>query len=90
MKYEVFWRPEAEETLVRLWTEANDSAPIAHAATEIYRQLDLDPHTAGESRDGTYRLVIVLPLVARYVIDDIERWSRSPQSGRLAASERYR
>jgi hypothetical protein len=86
MKYEVFWRPEAEEALVRLWSEAVDSAPIAHAATEIYRELEDHPHTAGESRDGSYRLVIVLPLVARYVIDDIEKvvtvtaiWSASSE-----------
>ncbi len=63
MSYTVIWKPAAEAELATMWSVAADRAAITQAADEIDRLLRSSPHTQGESRSGTVRIMFVAPLV---------------------------
>lgn len=73
MKFTVIWTPGAEQELARLWLNAIDRTDIAAAADQIDAGLVHDPHSAGESRGGATRIVILTPLAVLYDVDEPNR-----------------
>ena len=72
MKYTVVWRQSAENELARLWADAENRCAVATAADLIDGALQFQPESAGESRSGAARILIVAPLVVTFdiVADD--------------------
>lgn len=70
MTYRVIWREQTREyvhTLTFLTLEMGGNPDVlARAVTEIERRLGTDPLTAGESRGGEERVLIVPPLAVTY------------------------
>lgn len=62
MNYTVVWLYAAQDMLETVWLAAADRNAVTAASDRIDRQLAADPLDAGESRDGTDRLVIDRPL----------------------------
>jgi hypothetical protein len=62
MKWTVSYRPTAKDRLATLWLDAANKREITSAADLIDRILLRSPLTAGESREGNSRLLIVPPL----------------------------
>ena len=66
MKYEVIWKPPAEEELTRLWLDSPQPNAVKLAADDIDRLLQESPMTAGESRSDDRRILLVAPLGVIY------------------------
>jgi hypothetical protein len=74
--------------LASLWTMFDDRAAIASAADTIDRLLEQDPHSQGESRYGSRRVMFVEPLGVNYEVHEMDKlvrvlrvWrSRKPKS----------
>lgn len=62
MKYEVIWRPIAEQRLAQLWLSASDRPAVTQAANAIDAAMERDPLNLGESRLDTTRVVFEGPL----------------------------
>jgi len=73
MKHTAVWKPEAEEELARLWTEAPDRGDVTAAADEIDRLLDRSPLDQGESRSGATRIFFVDPIGVIYDVSEGHR-----------------
>ena len=73
MSYTVLWKPDAEEELVRIWTEASDRSAVSAAANTIDRLLKSSPHDRGESRSGTVRIFFVDPLGVFFDLQEEDR-----------------
>jgi mRNA-degrading endonuclease RelE of RelBE toxin-antitoxin system len=73
MKWTVVYLRSAKNDLVNFWLNANDRERVTEAGDEIDRRLSHNPVDAGESRDGKYRVIVNLPLVAYYRIEDADR-----------------
>ncbi len=63
MKYTVTWKPSAKQRLADIWMTAPDRRAVTEAANAIDKSLRVDPRDQGESRSGTVRILIVVPLV---------------------------
>jgi hypothetical protein len=57
MKWTATCRPSAQDDLARIWLNAADKQSVTDAADEIDRMLATDPRNAGESRDGSTRII---------------------------------
>jgi len=73
MKYTVLWKPTAEADLARIWTAATDRNAVAAAADRIDALLARDPHSRGESRGGSIRIMVELPLAVHFRVQDADR-----------------
>jgi hypothetical protein len=73
MKWTVTWLPSAERTLTDLWVNAPDRNAVAAAANRIDQDLERDPLSAGESRQGDTRIHIVEPLAVLFDVDPAQR-----------------
>jgi len=73
MIYTVLWQAVAENQLALLWIDAPDRDAITAAADELDALLRHDPHSQGESRSGSARLILVPPLAALYDVNDQDR-----------------
>ena len=85
MSFTVIWRAAAEEELAELWLSAADRNAVSNAVDEIDAMLQRDPLTAGESRSGKFRIVIVPPVAVHFRVREqsrkvsvvhIRRWGR--------------
>ncbi len=74
MKLTVVWTPTAERELAALWVEnPQDRAAISRTANCIDSILGADPHTKGESRYDTVRVLLVPPLGVDFDVDVKDR-----------------
>ncbi len=73
MSYTVVGRPRQKQRLAELWMEAADRAVVTSAADDIDRRLRQAPYQEGESREGSFRLLIVEPLAAKYRVFEGDR-----------------
>lgn len=71
--YEVRWKRLARNQLAELWLGTGDRDAITEAVAEVDRLLAARPHTAGESRPDSRRIVFARPLVALYQIVEDDR-----------------
>jgi len=76
VNFEVFWKPKAEADLAALWTSASDRSAITAAANTLDETLRRNPLSAGESRSGDTRILIVPPLVVVFRVfeEDQKVW----------------
>lgn len=73
MKYTVTWKPSVKGRLADIWMTAPDRRAVTEAANSIDGLLRADPLGRGESRSGTTRILIVLPLAVVYEVDQDDR-----------------
>jgi hypothetical protein len=73
MKFTVIWKPKSERGLASIWIAADDRAAVTAAANEIDRVLRSQPLTAGESRSGNIRILVVPPLAVHYEVLEEDR-----------------
>jgi hypothetical protein len=73
MNWSVTWLPTAERTLTDLWVNAPDRQAVTDAANQIDRDLERNPQSAGESRDGDTRIHTVPPLTVLFDVDATAR-----------------
>jgi plasmid stabilization system protein ParE len=73
MNYDVIWVPSAENQLASIWTAARNRTAVARAAARIDGMLANDPNSEGESRPDGRRVLIVMPLVVYYQVDEADR-----------------
>jgi hypothetical protein len=66
MKFTVTWVPDAEAELAELWMASPDRDSVRVAADRIDSQLRYNPQSAGESRAGGRRILIVPPIAVTY------------------------
>lgn len=68
MKFTVVWTAKAEQDFVRFWLDARDRISIDEAVASIEDALATNPMSAGESRVGNHRVLIVEPLAVVYSV----------------------
>jgi plasmid stabilization system protein ParE len=73
MIYTVVWKPRQKRHLAELWLSAPDRAAVTSAADEIDRRLRKSPLDEGESREGSFRLLLVSPLGVKYRVLEEDR-----------------
>lgn len=73
MTYTVVWKPRQKRRLAELWMAAPDRFAVTSAADEIDRRLRTSPLDEGESREGSFRLLIVAPLGVKYQVLEEDR-----------------
>lgn len=73
MTYTVVWKPGPKRKLADLWILSDDRSSVASAADEIDRQLRLKADSAGESRAGTTRCLVIEPLAIYFDVSDEDR-----------------
>ena len=76
MNFTVVWVPSAEARLADLWNTAPDQQAVADAANLIDSLLGRDPLNQGESRSGSFRVLIVPPLAVHYQVLEPDRLVR--------------
>jgi hypothetical protein len=62
MSFSVVWRPEAEDELARVWTDAADRNAVSAAADSFDTAVAVDPFDVGEGLDWPTRIAFVDPL----------------------------
>jgi hypothetical protein len=72
--YRVNWPPQIRDQLLNfsaatLSGTGRETAELNHALTEIEEALQRTPTTAGESRDGGWRVIVELPLSVDYRVN---------------------
>ncbi len=70
MNYRVIWNEAATDALQLLYNAALDQEGVINTVTRIGLELSARPDEAGESRDGTNRILIKYPLVVWYHVND--------------------
>jgi plasmid stabilization system protein ParE len=73
MIFTVIWKLLAEEQLAAIWMDTEDRQAVTRAANAIDRLLREDPQTAGESRSGLTRVLVVDPLVVHFDVSADDR-----------------
>ena len=73
MRYTVLWTPTAEHDLANLWLNASDRQAIRSAADTLDNILRTDAHLLGESRYGSLRVVLAVPLGVDIEVDEENR-----------------
>ena len=73
MKYTVTWKPSVKQRLADIWMTAPDRRAVTTTADSIDKLLQVDPMDQGESRSGTTRILIVLPLAVVYDVRHEDR-----------------
>lgn len=74
MKYTVAYKPSAEQELARLWTVAANRSAVTAAANRIDVLLGTDPHSKGESRPDSSRIMFEWPLGVRFEVFEEDRY----------------
>jgi hypothetical protein len=72
MTYRVTWLPSAEQALLQIVISRPDRAAVVGALDRLGRTLQEEGPTAGESREGEFRVLFELPLAAKLVVDEPE------------------
>lgn len=73
MNYTVVWAPRALRQLADVWVNASNRGAVSAASAAIDAALQLDPLSAGESRDSNRRVLILPPLAVLYSVDRATR-----------------
>ncbi len=76
MNFQVIWMQQAIRSLARAYLSASDDGEaetVTSTMAEIDHLLVRSPTTAGESRDGAERILVVLPVVVEYEVFEYER-----------------
>lgn len=73
MRYTVIWLAPALEKLAELWTDTSNRELIAKAADEIDLILQRSPQEAGESREGTVRILLFELLAVYFAVFEADR-----------------
>ena len=68
MTYTVTYKPSAEQELATAWMNAPERESVTQAAHRIDTLLKSAPHTQGESRDGTTRIMFERTLAVQFEI----------------------
>jgi hypothetical protein len=68
----VLWLQEALDELTNLWMQAESPVRqhVTNAAHRLDQELQTDPFTRSESRDGEERVIFVNPLAALIEVDE--------------------
>ena len=69
MKWTVIYRPDAADDLATIWLNSSNLQAVT-AANSVDIQLDTDPLSAGESREGNSRVLYEDPLVLYFDVDE--------------------
>jgi len=69
MRFRVVWKQGAEHELTRLWLGSRFRSDLTDAASTIDEDLQRNPVTAGESRDGSLRILFVPPLAVLFEVE---------------------
>jgi hypothetical protein len=72
-RFRVEWIASAERDPAAIWTKAIDRTEVANAADSRDEALARDPHSVGESRGGTERIVFAGPLVVLFDVAEARR-----------------
>jgi hypothetical protein len=69
--FTVRWKRTTLNELAALWTQVDSAMrqAINSATNQIDRELQEDPATKGESREGQVRILLVFPLRVRFEVD---------------------
>jgi len=95
--FTVRWTRSALNELATLWTQADSALrqAITAATNQIDQELQQDPESKGESREGNERILFVFPLGIRYEVDRqrsivrvLHVWSYRRRGQKVAASLR--
>ena len=72
MNFHVVWRSETLDALADIYVAADtvERARIATGVEVLNRQLAIDPHAEGESRDGNIRIAFPDLLVVRFRVEN--------------------
>ncbi len=70
MSWHVIWRAEAETQLRALLRQANDREEISIAVEMMERQLEMDPLSLGESREGSSRVFFYEAFGIAFEVDE--------------------
>ena len=70
MSYQVRWKRTAKDQLASIWMNAKDRASVTAAAQQIDDWLQTNPGTCGESRSGSRRILVVLPLAVVFKVHE--------------------
>lgn len=73
MNFTVEWTTAALVQLAETWTESDDRAGVTTASHRIESAIRQDPTGAGESREGSGRIVFDPPLAVIYHVFPAER-----------------
>jgi hypothetical protein len=73
MRYTVTWKPRADQELAEIWLQAPNRNLVAHAVHQIDSYLGDRPLDVGESREGDFRILCILPLVVGYRVSKADR-----------------
>jgi plasmid stabilization system protein ParE len=68
MNYRVRWKRTAKDQLASIWLNATDRAAVTVAAQRIDVLLQVNPASKGESRSGSQRILIELPLAVVFKV----------------------
>jgi hypothetical protein len=72
-RYQVEWKPNAEQQLAKQWLEAADRKSVTQATKEIEDSLASDPVQFGESREGDVRIAFVPPLSVLFSVNEQDK-----------------
>jgi hypothetical protein len=72
-QFTVIWWRDAQDDLANLWISAADPGAVARAADEIDRRLARDPASAIEFEHEELCRMTVVPLVAQFTFDELDR-----------------
>jgi hypothetical protein len=71
MAYRVVWHPRARNDLAQLWLAGRDRYRINDAAERLDEELEREPRSLGESRDGDERIVFIEPIACQFRVDPL-------------------
>lgn len=75
MTYNVRWSRRSLDVLAEIWVDSSseERAAITQTSAAVDRLLQSNPHEQGESRSADRRVLIALPLILTYSIDEPRR-----------------
>jgi hypothetical protein len=68
VKFTVVWVESAAGELAKVWLSSPDRAVVTAAARDIDQRLRAQPESAGESRQGSRRILIAGPLAVTFEV----------------------
>lgn len=71
--WQVFWNESAEQELTMIWVSSLNRQAVTDAANRLEKVLRHDPLAVGESREDTFRIAFVSPLVVQYHVSEPDR-----------------
>jgi hypothetical protein len=76
MNFRVLWPQRVMRELTRAYLvarEAGEADAVTTSMAEVDAHLSANPTTAGESRDGAERILVIRPVVVEYEVFEDER-----------------